>query len=548
MAASIQNSLGEMGMKKLKWEHIPLFFLQLLVNAATVGVAILLNALIDAAEISITNKNISYLQDILIISVLYAVGMGILVYLSNRYKAYYVRKYLLRMRETLANGTLQTSIADYEKAGSASYVTAFNQNFSIIEEKVLQNRISILDSVICIVLAVLVLLFMNPLIAVISIAAMAIPSLLPRLFTKALGKAQQTVMESTTAYNEKVSDLLNGYEVIKTYHAAEEMLPRFSAGAGHLEHSKEYLASLTAKLYGLTTFSSVAVQFMVMGLAGFFAVKGYITIGSIVAVTQLTGQVISPAFGLSAKISELKSAKPVLESLRSFSNPRIPEKNAVRPLKDCISLQGISFRYADRDILENVSATFEKGKKYAIIGKSGSGKSTLLKLLAGYYPEFKGKIYTDEDEALPDEIAMIHQNTFLFKDSVRNNLTLWKSYSEQEIADAVKKAGLTEFVAALPQGLDTLVEENGSNFSGGECQRIAIARALLSGKDILLMDEATSALDEQTANAVERSILSLESVTCISVTHHLAPEAMQEYTAVFKMETGDLLLIQEAGR
>ncbi len=527
-------------MKKLKWEHIPLFLLQLLVNMATVGVALLLNALIDAAEISITNKDTSHLQDVLIVSILYAVVMGILVYLSNRYKAYYVKKCLLQMRITLANGTLQTGIADYEKAGSASYVTAFNQNFSIIEEKVLQNRISILDSVICIVLAVLVLLCMNPLIAVISIAAMAIPSLLPRLFTKVLSTTQKTVMESTTAYNEKVSDLLNGYEVIKTYHAAPEILPQFSASAGQLENSKEHLSSLMAKLYGLTTLSSVAVQFFVMGLAGLFAVKGYITIGSIVAVTQLTGQVISPAFGLSEKISALKSAAPLLETLHNLSNPEISKKREVRPLKDRILLQGINFRYADRSILENVSAIFEKGKKYAIIGKSGSGKSTLLKLLAGYYHEFDGEIYTDESAALPDEIAMIHQNTFLFKDSVRNNLTMWKPYTEQEIMEAVKKAGLTEFIAALPLGLDTLVEENGSNFSGGECQRIAIARALLSGKDILLMDEATSALDEQTANAVEHSILSLENVTCISVTHRLAPEAMPKYTAVYTMDAGQL--------
>ena len=97
-------------MRKIKWEQIPLFFLQLLVNMATVGVAVLLNALIDAAENSIISRDPRYLHDILIVSILYAVCMGILVYLSNRYKAYYIRKYLLQMRETLANGTLQTSI------------------------------------------------------------------------------------------------------------------------------------------------------------------------------------------------------------------------------------------------------------------------------------------------------------------------------------------------------------------------------------------------------------------------------------------------------
>ena len=499
-------------MKKIKWENILLFFLELLVNMVTVGVAILLNALIDAAQISITSQDAHHLPKVLFISILYAVCLGVLVFLSNQYKARYIRKRLLEMRTVLADGTLQLSIANYEETGNASYVTAFNQNFSIIEEKVLQNRISILDSVICIVFAVLVLLYMNPLIAVISIAAMAIPSLLPSLFTKVLGTAQETVIKSTTSYNETVADLLTGYEVIKTYHSED----------------------------GLTTLSSVAVQFFIMGLAGFFAVKGYITIGSIVAVTQLTGQVISPAFELSAKISELKSARPVLDTLHTLSHPEIHEKKTGHKLKKHISLRNVSFKYDDRTILKNVSATFEKGKKYAILGKSGSGKSTLLKLIAGYYPEFEGKICTDEIAALPDRLAMIHQKTFLFNDSVRNNLTLWKSYTEHEITEAVKKAGLKVFIENLPQGLDTIIEENGNNFSGGECQRLAIARALLSGKDILLMDEATSSLDEQTANAVENSILSLENITCISVTHRLSPETMQKYSAVLTMDKGEL--------
>ena len=121
-------------MKKIKWENILLFFLELLVNMATVGVAILLNALIDAAQISITSGNTYYLQKTLLISILYAVCLGILIFLSNRYKACYIRKCLLEMRNILARGTLQANISDYENTGNASYVTTFNQNFSIIEE------------------------------------------------------------------------------------------------------------------------------------------------------------------------------------------------------------------------------------------------------------------------------------------------------------------------------------------------------------------------------------------------------------------------------
>ena len=526
--------------KKVKWEYVPLLALQLLTSAASVGVAILLNALIDAAETSIITQDAGNLKNILLVSVLYGLCTGLLIFASGRYKAYFIRKSLLQMRNDLASGTLQTGIADFENTGSAPYVTAFNQNFSVIEENVLKNRISLTESVISIVLAVAVLIRMNPVIAVISIAAMEIPSLLPNLFTKALGRDTGAVMESTTAYNEKVSDLLGGFEVIKTYDAAGEMLTQFSSCAKRLERSRERLSSRMAELYGLTGFASIAVQFLVMGLAGLFAVKGYITIGSIVAVTQLTGQVISPAFELSAKIGELRSAKPVLETLCALSHPEAAEKNAILPVKNRVSLKNITFHYGDRAVLRDLSADFEKGKKYAVIGRSGSGKSTLLKLLAGYYPRFDGEICTDGAAALPDGVAMIQQNTFLFKDSIRNNITMWKPYPEPEIMEAAKRAGLTEFIAQQPQGLDTLVEENGGNFSGGECQRIAIARALLRGKDVLLMDEATSALDEQTANAVESSILSLDNVTCISVTHRLTSEIAKRYSAVYTMDEGRL--------
>ncbi len=529
-------------MKKRIWEYIPLFVLQLLTSAATVGVAVLLNALIDAAEASIISGDAGGLRDVVAVSVLYALLTGALVYLSGRCKARFIRKSMLRMRNALAGGTLRTGIAEYENTGSAAYVSAFNQNFSVIEEKVLQNRISLMDAVISIVLAVAVLIWMDPAIAVISIAAMAIPGLLPGLFTKALGRATGTVMEATNAYNEKVGDLLNGFEVIKTCNAAGEVLPRFSESAKALENSRERLSSLMARLYGVTNFASIAVQYLVMGLAGFFAVKGYITIGSIVAVTQLTGQVISPAFELSAKIGELRSAKPVLETLRGLSEPKTPEKSEARPMKDRVSLKNVSFRYGDRAVLDHVSADFERGKKYAVVGKSGSGKSTLLKLLAGYYPPSDGEICTDGTAALPDDAAMIHQKPFLFRDTLRNNLTMWKPYPQEKIMEAADRAGLTELIARLPQGLDTPVEENGSNFSGGECQRIAIARALLGGKDILLMDEATSALDEQTAAAVESGILSLEDVTCISVTHRLTPEAMKKYAAVYTVDGGELRL------
>ena len=201
---------------------------------ATVGVAILLNALIDAAQISITSGNTYYLQKTLLISILYAVCLGILIFLSNRYKAYYIRKCLLEMRNILARGTLQANISDYENTGNASYVTTFNQNFSIIEEKVLQNRISILDSIICIVFAVILLLYMNPIIAVVSIfnGSMDIDT----------DKLYQSIQENISAEQMKNLQLIND-----TMTEVEKQLDKKELSDCNTQAEVIYLFSLSDK-------------------------------------------------------------------------------------------------------------------------------------------------------------------------------------------------------------------------------------------------------------------------------------------------------------
>ncbi len=125
--------------------------------------------------------------------------------------------------------------------------------------------------------------------------------------------------------------------------------------------------------------------------------------------------------------------------------------------------------------------------------------------------------------------------------TIRNNVTLYGAFSENEIRAAIQSAGLEEVIRKLPDGIETQVEENGARFSGGEKQRIAIARAILHKKTVFLVDEATSALDNKNAKIVEESILAMEDVTCITVTHHLNPESEKRYDEVLKMEDGTLV-------
>ncbi len=536
-----------------KLRFIAFILMQTIRIIATVGVAILLNMLIDAVSSAILSKNTDYLIGYVFICCAYGVMLGAITLISEKLKALNIKHILLNIRKDAMHGILNKNIPDFQTNNSAEYITLLNQNISTFEENYLKNIFAIYDSCLSIVIAVILLLWINPEIAVISIAAMTIPSIIPNFFGKKLGELQEKIMKDNANYNAKIKDILNGFEVIKTYHMETKMKNLHADRASTLETSKAKMGNTMAWLYGLTNMASIAVQFLIMLLAGWFAVKGIITIGSIIAVTQLTGQVISPAFELSEKISKFKSVKPICNQIKEISMTKNTDFK-FQEMQRTLALDDVSFSYNDAPVLNHVNLQFEYGKKYAVVGKSGSGKSTLLKLLAGYYNNYSGNILLDGKEDVKCDSVLIHQNTFLFDDTIRNNITLYDDYPETALQEAVSLAGLDEVIARLPDKLDSKVEENGSRFSGGERQRIAVARAILHRKNVFLIDEATSSLDNETTKKVEESILMLKNTTCIAVTHKLIPELLQKYDEIFVMDCGNVVeqgnykgLLEEAG-
>jgi len=205
-----------------------------------------------------------------------------------------------------------------------------------------------------------------------------------------------------------------------------------------------------------------------------------------------------------------------------------------------IRFVNLGFSYSENEVLKNVNIEFEKGKKYLIIGPSGGGKSTVLKLLRKYYNPKEGAILIDnislkdiKKESYFTKISHVDQNIFLFEDTIKNNLTLYKDYTDEEIKDAIQKAGLTEFINSLPDGLNTIIYDNGKNISGGEKSRIAIARGLINKTQLIFLDEAFASLDPKNALAIEKSILNLKDVTIINVSHVVFKEHLQFYDKVY---------------
>jgi ABC-type multidrug transport system fused ATPase/permease subunit len=188
-----------------------------------------------------------------------------------------------------------------------------------------------------------------------------------------------------------------------------------------------------------------------------------------------------------------------------------------------------------------------------MIGPSGGGKSTILRLVRKYFNPDQGAILLDgvdlvdiRRESYYRHIANVEQQVFLFEDTLRNNLTLYKDYSDEEIMRAIEGAGLSDYLERLPDGLEHIIVDNGKNLSGGERARVAIARGLIARADLLLLDEAFASLDERVARNIEKTLLSLDGVTVLSVSHVLFPDTMPFYDAVFEVKRGQVTELRPA--
>lgn len=207
-----------------------------------------------------------------------------------------------------------------------------------------------------------------------------------------------------------------------------------------------------------------------------------------------------------------------------------------------IVINNLSFSYDGQPILRNINLTVNTGDKVGIVGASGGGKSTLLKLVSGLYEVQLGDISINSAQSAAHRrrnVAMVMQNAALFPSSIRDNITCGHEMEDAQVYRACEVAQLDKWIAALPHGLDTFVGERGGKVSGGQAQRIAIARAIAKNASVILLDEPTSALDNQTSAAVMAALDRLtEGKTVLHVSHR--PETLIRCNRLFKLESGAL--------
>lgn len=281
----------------------------------------------------------------------------------------------------------------------------------------------------------------------------------------------------------------------------------------------------------------------IMSIASYFAIKGDFSIGFVLAFGQLSGKIISPIMSASDMWMGFKSSKQIRKKYEELLFDKSSETSDADVQYGDIALENMSLRLGGKTIIDNFSYTFKKNHKYLVMGENGCGKSTLLSVIAGLYKSYEGKVIYAGTEiknvaetSLSKVVTLVGQEPYLFNDTLRNNISLYGDYSDDEILAVMRKCKLEKMMEALPEGLDTMVSGNGVNFSGGEKQKINLARALLHDRKVFLLDEISSNLDSESTEQIENIILDIKDKLVISVAHKLSDEMVGRYDEVVTLK------------
>ena len=393
------------------------------------------------------------------------------------------------------------------------------------------------------------MLWYYPLLTAIAVGVTALPLAASLLTGGRLQAAEKQVSERNRDFTAALSDCLSGFAVVKTFKAEREIFQLFAESNRALEQKKFSRRRLKVLIGMIGAVTGLVAQLGVFLAGAWLALSGSgLTAGTVILFVNLMNFMIGPVSELPALLAGRRAALGLIGKLADAleKDGSAGGSRTLSRLEHGIELRDVSFGYeAGKDVLHHVSARFEAGRAYAIVGGSGSGKSTLLNLLLAENTGYRGSVLLDgtelrelSPEALYGLMSVIHQNVFVFNASIRDNVSMFREFPQEALDEAIRRAHLRELLDA--RGADYLCGENGKGLSGGEKQRVSIARSLLKKSSVLLVDEATAALDMQTAHQVSSDILDLTGMTRIVVTHSLEEALLRRYDGIFVLKNGTL--------
>lgn len=519
-------------------------FLKMISSALWVYTAIVIQNLVDTA----VKGNLEEFSKATVVAIVYFLSFVVILFISDFAKTCYIKNTIQYLKSQMFEDIIYKNYRCFKERVSTDYISALTNDINLLEKNYIEPIIELTGEVITFVVTLYVLVQISIPITVVLIFTGLIMLLVPYLFNNSINSKQICLSENTSLFTSVLKDLFDGFEIIKSYSMEQVSKKEFEASNIELEKARQKFNIFIALTGAISLLLSLVCQFSGVILAGYFVLKGILSIGVLTAVMQLGNGIFGPIQKIVKYFTLIKGSAQINKKLLNMLGENEKTETNITEFHDSIELRDISFSYTQDEnfALEHISLTLEKDKKYAVLGESGSGKSTLAKILVNYYTDYTGEIYVDHHKINPQKdyslmtlSSMIHQNVYMFNKSIKENIVLGNTFPEETLQKVILDSGLYKFIDS--KGINYQVGENGSCLSGGQKQRIAIARALIQQRPILILDEATSALDTGTSFEIENTILNMQGITVLTITHNINAEILRRYDEIIIMENGKIL-------
>lgn len=554
VSAFCKKPLGKQLRGQFFYKNIPIFCIAVFAALAAGSLNLILSWIIQQLMDTAAGKSgaLSF-RTLLLISagfVLLCAGLSLLNYASQpRFLERAMRQY----KDFAFKKLTGKSISSFRDESAAGYLSALTNDAASIETNYLAQMLAMITKAVTFVGALLLMCRYSLLMTAIAAGLTVLPLIASLLTGNRLQTVESRVSERNGEFTAALSDCLAGFTVVKNFKAEREIFRLFAQSNKALEHEKftgrriKTLVGMIGAVTGIFAQLGVFIAGVYLSMKG-----GSMTPGAVVLFVNLMNFIISPIAELPGLLACRKAALGLVDKLAAALERSSSREGSetLNKLEHGIRLENVSFAYEPgKTVLHGINAEFEAGKAYALVGGSGSGKSTLLNLLMAAETNYSGHILADgielsdiSAESLYGTMAAIQQNVFVFNASIKDNVSMFRDFPKTEMDEAIARAHLGALIRE--RGEDYLCGENGSRLSGGEKQRISIARSLLKKSSVLLADEVTAALDAQTAHRVSSDILDLQGITRIVVTHTLEESLLRRYDKIFVLRGGR---IEEAG-
>ncbi|KYH34695.1 putative multidrug export ATP-binding/permease protein [Clostridium tepidiprofundi DSM 19306] len=510
-----------------------------------VGLAYVMMLCIQIAE----NQDLSKIGIYLLGFGGYIIVFFFIDFICRRTKWLLIKNAKISLRGKLLKNIFSLNTTQFHKKNTGDWFSLLSNDLDIVERSYFSSIFIIYTSILQFIISAIAILLISPYISIFVFIMVVIQLMIPKFFGPKQAQNKKKFSEKASEFTVNTTEELNAFDLIKGFHLEAQALATTNNSSKQLENQR-FITKTWTSFINVLSYNLGSILYLGVFFGGaLLVVSGHMDIATLIAASQLIVYISSPLTSLSNDLTELHSAKIVIKKLQKhLSNDVVIEEKCDYQEKVSfdysLSLNNVSFKYEDNIVLKQVNYSFIKGKKYLLQGKSGVGKSTLIKLISKELVPNHGKILMDQVDIqkikVEDYCRLVSINSqvpFIFQATIKENICLFQdTFSDKEIMDAVNFAGLGYVLARTELGINAMIGQSGINLSGGEKQRIALARIYLYKADIMILDESLSNLDNETANIILNKLLANDELTLLYISHQVDDNIRQKFDVQLEIQ------------